>query len=124
MMTDESAQAGEERVHASAIVDPHKRRREILNRSPLHRACNRGVHASVAFFLVEGRLRQGVRISPGACLPRALLPHARHLLPPVTGVLSDQFVMGGEVDFPAQVGDRHCGRRAGAAISGFAPRRR
>jgi hypothetical protein len=25
--------------------------------------------------------------------------HARHLMPPVTGVLSDQFVLGGEVDF-------------------------
>jgi hypothetical protein len=41
------------------------------------------VHASVAFFLVEGRLRKGVRISPGARLPRALLPtrpspHAPH----------------------------------------------
>jgi hypothetical protein len=34
-------------------------------------------------------------------------------LPPVTGVLSDQFVRGGEVDFPAQVGDRHYGRRPG-----------
>jgi hypothetical protein len=25
--------------------------------------------------------------------------HARHLMPQVTGVLSDQFVLGGDVDF-------------------------
>jgi len=79
------------------------------------------MHASVAFFSSRDVCAKAF-VSLQECASRALFSlHARHPLPPVTGVLSDQFVLGGEVDFPAQVGDRHCGRRPGAAISGFAP---
>ena len=72
---------------------------EILNRSPLHRACNRGTHASVAFFSSRDVCAERF-VSLQERASRALFSrHARHLLPQVTGVLSDQFVLGGEVDF-------------------------
>jgi hypothetical protein len=71
---------------------------EILNRSPLHRACNRGTHASVAFFSSRDVCAERF-VSLQERASRALFSrHARHLLPQVTGVLSDRFVLGGEVD--------------------------
>jgi hypothetical protein len=74
------------------------------------------------FFLVEGRSPGAVRISPGACLPRALLPARPSPQPPtpqVTGVLSDQFVLGGEVDFPPSSETANVNGAPGAAISGL-----
>ena len=42
-------------------------------------------------------------------------------MPPVTGVLSDQFVLGGEVDFQPSSETANVNGVPGAAISGFAP---
>jgi hypothetical protein len=64
-------------LHATCTIG-HERRTKISNRLRLHRGCNRAMTASAAFsrrfFLVEGRLPRALRISPGARLPRALLP--------------------------------------------------
>jgi hypothetical protein len=108
--------------HDGRESSAHERRMEILNRSPLHRACNRGRHASVAFFSSRDVCAERF-VSLQERASRALFPrHARHLLPQVTGVLSGQFVPGGEVDFQLGSETANVNGVPGAAISGLPSR--
>jgi len=74
------------------------------------------------FFLVEGRLRRGIRISPGACLPRALLPTRPSPLAPGDGRALRSIRPGRRSRFPARFGTANANGVPGAAISGLPSR--
>ena len=105
----------------------HERRREILNRSPLHRACNRGTHASVAFFSSRDVCAERF-VSLQERASRALFSrHARHLMPhmpPGNGRALRSIRPGWRSRFPAQFGDRQCERRPRGCDQRICPHRR